>query len=679
MSYPRAIFFFLLAFFAVETAIAQTADPTPVKVTSPNGKIVFVLSSGAMPDVSADRVTTEAPASVTLHYAVQFRSKELIDASKLGLVIEGQAPLGTGMHKTGEQTGSVDQTYTIPVGKTSTVRDHYNGVRADYQDASGRKLSFEVRVFDDGAAFRYVVPDQPSLKKVRIAHELTQFTYAKDATTYPLVLNGFRSSWEDEYQQRQASGLHKDWVIGLPLLAEEPGIGWLAITEANIDNYSGMYLRKGAGRFDVRAELSPRLDDPNVAVETATPFTTPWRVLMIGDEPGRLVESNIVLNLNPPSKIADMSWIKAGKSAWDWWSGQAAPSVSFKTGMNTATMKHYIDFASDSGFTYMLIDAGWAVADRSGPQDYAALADITKVTPEVDMPELLRYAKEKNVKIWLWSHWTSVDKYIDQAFPLFEKWGVAGVKIDFMDRDDQWMVGFYHHVVETAAAHHLMIDFHGAYKPDGLRRTYPNLITREGVMGKEYLKWSARTNPLHNTTLPFTRMLAGPMDYTPGAFGNSNRENFVPRNFMPMGLGTRAHEMALFVVIESPLQMVSDYPERYQGQKEFDFIKRVPATWDEVRVVTGRPMENITLARRSGNDWYVGSLTNWDERNVKVPLSFLGEGQYEAEIYSDAPDAATEATHTSLQKQAVDKTTVLDVHMVSGGGNAIWIHPAAAH
>jgi alpha-glucosidase len=679
MSYPRAIFFFLLAFFAVETAIAQTADPTPVKVTSPNGQIVFVLSSGAMPDASADRVTTEAPASVTLHYAVQFRGKELIDASKLGLVIEGQAPLGTGMHKTGEQTGSVDQTYTIPVGKTSTVRDHYNGVRADYQDASGRKLSFEVRIFDDGAAFRYVVPDQPSLKKVRIAHELTQFTYAKDATTYPLVLNGFRSSWEDEYQQRQASGLHKDWVIGLPLLAEEPGIGWLAITEANIDNYSGMYLRKGAGRFDVRAELSPRLDDPNVAVETATPFTTPWRVLMIGDEPGRLVESNIVLNLNPPSKIADMSWIKAGKSAWDWWSGQAAPSVSFKTGMNTATMKHYIDFASDSGFTYMLIDAGWAVADRSGPQDYAALADITKVVPEVDMPELLRYAKEKNVKIWLWSHWTSVDKYIDQAFPLFEKWGVAGVKIDFMDRDDQWMVGFYHHVVETAAAHHLMIDFHGAYKPDGLRRTYPNLITREGVMGKEYLKWSARTNPLHNTTLPFTRMLAGPMDYTPGAFGNSNRENFVPRNFMPMGLGTRAHEMALFVVIESPLQMVSDYPERYQGQKEFDFIKRVPATWDEVRVVTGRPMENITLARRSGNDWYVGSLTNWDERNVKVPLSFLGEGQYEAEIYSDAPDAATEATHTSLQKQAVDKSTVLDVHMVSGGGNAIWIHPAAAH
>jgi len=239
-------------------------------------------------------------------------------------------------------------------------------------------------------------------------------------------------------------------------------------------------------------------------------------------------------------------------------------------------------------------------------------------------------------------------------------------------------VGFYHRVVENAATHHLMIDFHGAYKPDGLRRTYPNLMTREGVMGKEYLKWSARTTPTHNTTLPFTRMLAGPMDYTPGAFGNSNRENFVPRNVMPMGLGTRAHELALFVVFESPFEMVSDYPERYQGQKAFDFIKQVPATWDEIKVLGGKPMENITLARRSGKDWYVGSLTNWDERTVKVPLSFLGDGEYVAEIYADASDSAAEATHSTFAKQAVDRMTVLDVHMVSGGGNAIWIHPAEA-
>jgi alpha-glucosidase len=610
---------------------------------------------------------------------VEFHGKPLIAKSSLGIDITGQPAFGPGMRSTAAQTSAADETYTIPVGKTSTVRNHYNAVRADFQDGSGRKLTIEARVFDDGVAFRYLTPAQPSLKEVHIAHELTEFTYAKDATTYPLILDGFQSSWEDEYQQRLSSGLHKDWLIGTPLLAEEPGIGWVAITEADIDNYAGMYLRKAANGNTVRAELSPRIDLPGVAVETHAPFQTPWRVLMIGDEPGRLIESNIVLNLNPPSKIADTSWIRPGKSAWDWWSGQAAPSVTFKTGMNTDTMKHYIDFASASGFPYMMIDAGWAVANRTGPDDYAAVADITHVVPEVDMPELLRYAKQKNVRIWLWSHWTSVDKYMASAFPLFEKWGVAGVKIDFMNRDDQQMVSWYHRVLELAAANHLMIDFHGAYKPDGLRRTWPNLITREGVMGKEYLKVSARTTPAHDATLPFTRMLAGPMDYTPGAFGNVNRENFVARDVMPMGMGTRAHELALYVVFESPLEMVSDYPERYQGQKEFDFIRRVPSTWDEVHVIGGRPMEWISLARRSGSDWYVGSVTNWDERNVKLPLSFLPAGEFVAETYADAPDAAKEATHTTLSKQTVDRNTVLEVHMVSGGGNAVWIHPATKH
>jgi alpha-glucosidase len=676
MTYLRATLLCMLALIASITATAQVTDEAAAKVTSPNGQITFLLFTGAA-TADGGQAAQESPVPQGLRYAVEFRGKRLIAESQLGLELAGQPALGPEMRRTGTETGAVDKSYTIPVGKTSTVRDHYNSLRTDFADATGRKLSIEVRVFDDGIGFRYVVPEQPSLHRVRIAREATGFNYGKDAITYPLILDGYQSSWEDEYQQRQVSGLHSDWLIGLPYLAEEPGLGWVAITEANIDNYAGMYLRKGKGRFSVAADLSPRVDEQGVAVEATAPFTSPWRILMIGDEPGRLIESNIVLNLNPPSKIKDTSWIRAGKSAWDWWSGQAAPGVTFKTGMNTATMKHYIDFASDSGFPYMLIDAGWAVDARSGADNFGS-ADITRVTPEIDMPELLRYAKEKNVKLWLWSHWKSVDKYMDQAFPLFEKWGIAGVKIDFMDRDDQWMVGFYHRVVENAATHHLMIDFHGAYKPDGLRRTYPNLMTREGVMGKEYLKWSARTTPTHNTTLPFTRMLAGPMDYTPGAFGNSNRENFVPRNVMPMGLGTRAHELALFVVFESPFEMVSDYPERYQGQKAFDFIKQVPATWDEIKVLGGKPMENITLARRSGKDWYVGSLTNWDERTVKVPLSFLGDGEYVAEIYADASDSAAEATHSTFAKQAVDRMTVLDVHMVSGGGNAIWIHPAEA-
>ena len=618
-----------------------------------------------------------------LEYSVEFHGKQLIAPSELGMELVGQQPLGPLMRLTGEETENADESYTIPVGKTRTVRNHYNGLRADFEDASGRKLTIEVRAFDDGVAFRYLVPEQPGMKQVRIAREDTEFTFAKDAETYPLILDGYQSSWEDEYQLRNVSGLHKDWVIALPFLANVPAIGWVAITEADIENYSGMYLRKApefASRT-VRADLSPHTDragniDPSYAVETTTPFRSPWRVLMIADEPATLIESNIVLNLNPPSKVADTSWIKAGKSAWDWWSGDAAPSLKVKPGMNTATMEHYIDFASASGFPYMLIDAGWEARDPNSTDAAPRQADITRTSPNIDMPELLRYAKEKKVKLWLWAHWTSVDKYMNQAFPLFEKWGIAGVKIDFMNRDDQWMVEWYRRVAEKAAECHLMIDFHGAFKPDGLRRTYPNVMTREGVMGKEYLKGTARVTPAHNATLPFTRMLAGPMDYTPGAFGNTNLANFVPRPFMPMGLNTRAQELALYVVFEGELEMVSDYPERYEGQKEFDFIKQVPCTWNEARAIGGQPMQWISLARRSGSDWYVGSLTNWDARDVKVPLSFLGDGKYIAEMYADAPDAADEPTHTVLTRQSVDRNTVLDVHMVSGGGNAMWIHPA---
>ena len=678
MSALRASLFVFVAAAVAAASHGQSANEGSLRIASPNGQIVFEISANTV-----NRGGSASPES-HLQYTVEFHGKQLMNSADLGLEIAGQLDLGPGMHLLASRTESHDETYSIPVGKTSQVRDHYNGVRADYQDASGRKLGVEVRVFDDGAAFRYIVGEQPALKQVRIVNELTEFNFAKDAQSYPLILDGYKTSWEDEYQLRNINGLHHGWIIGMPLLAEVPGVGWLAITEADIENYSGLYLRKVGGQssFALRGDLSPHEDasgatDTSYAVETTTPFSSPWRVLMIADQPAKLIESNIVLNLNPPSKVPDMSWIKAGKSAWDWWSGEAAPSITFKTGMNTPTMKHYIDFASASGLRYMLIDAGWAKApERKGPNDYAAVADITQVTDDIDMPELIRYANEKHVKLWLWSHWTSIDKYMDQAFPLFEKWGIAGVKIDFMDRDDQWMVNWYRHVVELAAQHHLMIDFHGAFKPDGLRRTYPNLMTREGVMGKEYSKWSARVTPAHNATLPFTRMLAGPLDYTPGAFGNRNLKNFVPRQFMPMSLGTRAQELALYVVLESPLEMVSDYPEHYAGQKAFDFIKHVPATWDEVHAIGGLPMEWISLARRSGKDWYIGTLTNWDERTVTVPLDFLGAGKYVAEIYADAPDSGEEATHTVFEKEPVDRNTVLTVRMVSGGGNAIWIHPA---
>jgi alpha-glucosidase len=339
--------------------------------------------------------------------------------------------------------------------------------------------------------------------------------------------------------------------------------------------------------------------------------------------------------------------------------------------MNTATMKHYIDFAAEARLEFMLIDAGWSARGQNGVS-----RDITKTRPEIDMPDILRHAKSKGVGVWLWAHWTAIDGQMDQAFPLFEQWGVVGVKIDFMDRDDQWMVDFYRRVVTKAVEHHLMIDFHGAYKPDGLRRTYPNLMTREGVMGLEYLKWSARTTPEHNVMLAFTRMLAGPMDYTPGGFNNVTRAEFQPRMKQPMVLGTRAHQLALYVVFESPLMMVSDYPEAYKGQRDFDFIRAVPATWDDTRAVNGRVGEYVTVARRKGSSWYLGAITNWSGREIDLPLGFLGAGEYIADIYSDAPDAEANPKHTTIEQKRLRNTTRLKLTLAPGGGAAIRFQPA---
>jgi alpha-glucosidase len=470
------------------------------------------------------------------------------------------------------------------------------------------------------------------------------------------------------------SGIHAGSLVALPLLMELPGVAWAAITEADIENYAGMYLQhSGRDARVLTAKLSPSVDHAGLAVLANAPMNSPWRVIMIADQPGRLIESNIVINLNPPSAIADTSWIKPGKTSWDWWSGSYAEGVNFKPGMNTATMEHYVDFSSASGMPYMLIDAGWS-KKGGGPNDSGS--DLTQTSPEIDMPAILEHAKAKNVRIWLWAHWSDIERQMDDAFPLFEKWGIAGVKIDFMNRDDQWMVNYYHRVVQKAAQHHLMIDFHGAYKPDGMRRTWPNLITREGVMGLEYSKWSARITPDHNVMLPFTRMLAGPMDYTPGGFNNVTRAEFEPRMTKPMVMGTRAHELALYVVFESGLQMVSDYPEAYQGQKDFDFIRAVPNVWDETRVVTGRPGEYVSIARRRGRDWYLGSITGWRANDLEIPLEFLGKGDFIAEIYSDAADADANPKHTAREEKRVNAGTVLRVKMASGGGQAVRIRPA---
>jgi alpha-glucosidase len=681
---PRNVKLLALVPLAVLTAAAQSG---PVVLKSPNQALEISIATVRGQSVQA--------AGGQLAYRVAFRGQPVLEWSNLGLVVEGSPALGPAVRIESSQASSQDQTWAPVAGKANPIRNHYNAVTVQTVEtaATGRRLAIEARAYDDGVAFRYVVPEQPSVKELRILNESTQFRFSKDANTFSLISRGFETSNEDDYHELALGGLHPEYLVNLPVLLEVPGIAWVGLTEADIEDYSNLYVTASDGKT-LTARLAPRVADVNTNANTApsfdpkadaskvsviaqTPVRSAWRVLMIADQPGRLVESNLVVNLNPPAAIGDTSWIKPGKTPWDWWNGSQAKGVA-NPGKNNETMKYYIDFAARNKFEFMLIDAGWAASLPAPPGQAGSSrrrTDLTKSIPAIDMPMLVEYAKAKNVRLWLWAHFRDMNDQMDDAFGQYEKWGVAGVKIDFMDRSDQWMVNWYRTAARKAAEHHLMLDFHGAFKPDGMRRTYPNVLTREGVMGAEYNKWSARVTPKHDVTLAFTRMLAGPMDYTPGGFDNATRENFVARNRAPMVMGTRAHHTALYVVFESALQMVSDSPDAYDGQKETEFLKVVPASWDETRSLNGVPPKYITIARRRGAEWFVGSITDWDARELDVPLSFLGSGAYDAEIYADGPNAAAQPKDSVVEKRRVNAQTVLKLKLAPGGGSAIRLVP----
>jgi alpha-glucosidase len=644
------------AFYAVFPALLAAQSSAVLK--SPDGNLVM-------------KFRTPADAG-PLSYAVAFRGKPLIDDSALQLELEGQRPLGAEVRIARQTPSTVDETYRLVTGKASTVRNHFNALRIELEEngESRRDFSIEARAYDDAVAFRYIVPEQRPIREFRLKKESTEFRISKDAITYALVLPNYRTMYESEYIKLNASafanknGLSNRVLIGLPLLMNVPGVAWMAITEADLRNYSSMYLVNPSpewGGHWFESQLAPG-DDPEVVVSGALPHHSAWRVLLVGEEPGRLIESNVITSLNPESAIKDTSWIHPGLTSWDWWSGSIG--ADGKPAYTTETMKYYVDFAAKSGFPYMLIDAGWS-----------APWDITKMNGKVDVPEVVRYAASKNVKIWIWLAYVDVDSQMEQAFPLYEKWGVAGLKIDFVERDDQRGIDFYYRAAQCAAEHHLMLDFHGATKPTGLERTYPNVLGYEAVLGMEQSKAGMRDNPDHRLTIPFTRMLAGPMDYTPGGFDNVTEADFTSRHLRPMVMGTRAQQLAMYVVYQAPFQMVSDAPQAYEDQPSFGFIQHAPASWDQTRVLGGEPGEYITMARRKGDDWFLGSMTNWTAREVDIPLTFLGSGKYTAEMYADADDAAQYPKNVSIQRKTVDSSMHLRAKLAPGGGYAVRFVP----
>ncbi len=669
------------------TAAAQTA---PVALQSPDGALEISIATVQGRSVQA--------AGGQLAYRVSFHGKPVIEWSHLGLLLEGSPALGPAVRIESSQPSSQDETWTSPQGKANPIRNHYNAVAVQTLEtaAAGRRLTIDARAYDDGVAFRYVVPEQPSVKELRILNESTEFRFSKDASTFSLISRGFQTSNEDDYHELTIGGLHPEYLVNLPVLLEVPGIAWVGLTEADIEDYASLFVT-GAGNQTLAARLATRVEDMNTSADVApsfdpkadakkvsviaqTPVRSSWRALMIADQPGKLVESNMVVNLNPPSAIGDASWIKPGKVAWciGWWNGIQAKGVA-KLGTNNETAKYYIDFAARNKFEYLLIDGPWSAhaptpAGQIGYGTGASREVLTKTAPEIDMPMLVEYGKSRDVRIWVITRFRDTSDQIDEAFSQFEKWGLAGVKIDFIDRTDQWVMNWYRTAAKKAAEHHLMVDFHGAVKPDGSARTFPNVLTREGVMGEEYNRWSARVTPRHNVTLAFTRMLAGPMDYTPGSLDNATKETFAPRA-APMVMTTRTHQTALYVVFESELQMLGDFPDAYDGQKEIEFLKAVPTSWDETRVLNGAPSKYITMARRRGNEWFVGSITDWDARELDAPLSFLGSGAYDAEVYSDGPNAAAQPKDSVVEKRRVNAQTVLKLKLAPGGGSAVRLVP----
>jgi alpha-glucosidase len=654
----RQTIFALCAFFSL--AVCSRAED----VASPDGNLIL----------SIETVTKDAntPAG-QLVYRVAYRGKPLVEQSALKFELEGRRPLGTEVRITGTAKSQGEDSYKLLAGKTSEVHDRYNALRVgvDQPGVIPARFSIEARVFNDAVAFRYVVPDQESIRTFHLTKESTEFRIAKDATTYSLILPNFHSMYESEFVKLPISafsnqgGVASKVLLGLPLVMEVPGVAWMAITEADLRDNSSMYLMNTSGSWLghwFESVLAPSDEDATVIVKSSLPHHSAWRVLLVADQPGRLVESNVITSLNPENRLADTSWIKPGKASWDWWSGSL--NAEGKPSFSTETMKYYVDFAAKSGFEYMMVDAGWS--------DFG---DITKMNGKVDIPQLVKYAAAKNVKIWIWLYYQATDKQMEEAFPLYEKWGVAGLKIDFIERDDQKGIDFYYRTAELAAKYHLMVDFHGATKPSGLERTYPNVLGYEGVLGLEQSKAGARDNPEHHTTLPFTRMLVGPMDYTPGAFRNVTREAFAPRMEMPVVMGTRAHQLAMFAVYQAAFQMVADWPKAYENDPSFQFIKDAPASWDETHVLSGKPAEFVTIARRRGKDWFLGSMTNWDPRELDLPLNFLGGGSYTAEIYADAPDSDAHPQNIHIEKLTVDRNSHLHPKLAPGGGFAVHFVP----
>ena len=641
---------------------AAAPDPAaPLDLHSPDGR-------------NTVRVALDGQGRAT--YSVLRDGAVVIAPSPVGLQLDPDR-IGYNLSTTGTDRQEADRTYPIVVGKAATGRDHHRELTVHLSESGPdpRRIDLVLRAYDSGIAFRTVLPVQPRTAAAVVRNDDTEFRFPAPPACRGFNVGRFGSSHEGEFDPVDTARLREHNLFDLPFVCQS-GRTAFAITEADLLDFAGLYLTGLADGGGLKARLSPALDDPRVAVRTriGAPIATPWRVVMLADTPGKLLESTLVTDLSTPSRIADTSWIKPGLSVWDWWNGPSVRSVP-QAGTNTATAKAFVDLAAANRFPYALIDEGW-YAGAGGGGTVRPGVDVTRVAEPLDLADVIRHGRARGVGIWLWANWRALDAQMEEALDFYQKAGVVGIKVDFMDRDDQWMVGWYSRLLAAAARHKLMVNLHGAYAPRGLTRTYPNFVTQEGVLGAEYNKWTRRITAGHNVTLAYTRGLLGPMDYTPGGFRNVSPDRFVPREALPDVQTSRAHGLAMYVVYLSPVGMVSDSPDTYADSPAgLDFLRRVPTSWDETRFLAGTMGEWIAVARRKGADWYVGVMNGDTARTVSIPLAALGTGAMIADRWTDgtAPDAVVTGSGR------IDTRRPWRLTLPAGGGAVAVLRPAASN
>lgn len=618
-------------------------------------------------------------------YSVFSEGQIMIYPSEIAMILKDGEAFGKKAKVKNVRQVFNNQIIKSPFYKKTEIRNHYNELIVNFQN----DYSLVFRAYNEGVAYRFITFRK---KDFIVKEEIAEFNLKKDSYAYiPYVRHKrnslkeqFFNSFENTYSHHSISKWEEGRMAFLPLLVEAGNGKKICITEADLVDYPGMYLYNPDKLNMLKAIFPPYPktikqggynqlqgiieEQEDFIAKSPAKNNFPWRIIVVSSEDKELTNNDLVYKLARPCQIEDLSWIKPGKVAWEWWNAWNLYGVDFKSGINNETYKYYIDFASKNNIAYVIFDEGWSVKYE---------ANLYQVVPELDLRELIQYANEKNVGIILWTGYYAFSKDIEGICKHYSQMGVKGFKIDFMDRDDQEMVRFYYKSAEIAAKYHMLLDFHGTYKPTGLQRTFPNVINFEGVMGLENVKWNKDYDQVtYDVTIPFIRQVAGPIDYTQGAMRNSTKINYRAVNSEAMSQGTRCRQLAQYIIFESPLNMLCDSPSNYEREQECtDFITNIPTIWDETVALNGKISEYVSIARKKGNEWYVGSLTNWDARELELDLSFLGNGKFKIEMFKDGINADKAARDYKKEVISVSVDKKIKISMAPGGGWVARIYP----